>query len=152
MKKCKFLLESFIRILFIILILYIGFLNIANLKFDNSDKFFYSFLIIIITLVIMWLYKRKFISKKIFWGIIAIYLLIGIAVRIYFIKNLNFNLASDFDFVFQNAKRILEGTLASADNYYLSFNGYSFILSWLISLIFKIFGESVTAVLYANLI
>lgn len=152
MKKCKFLLESFIRILFVILVLYIGFLNISNLKFDNSDKFFYSFLLIIVTLVIMWLYKKKFINKKIFWGIIAIYLLIGVAVRVYFINNLNFNLASDFDFVFQNAKRILDGTLASADNYYLSFNGYSFILSWLISLIFRIFGESVTAVLYANLI
>ena len=152
MKKCRFLLESLIRVLFIILILGIGIINIYNLNVDNSDIFFYSFLLLIFTITIMWLYKRKFINKKIFYGIIIFYFLLGIGIRIYFIENLNFNLASDFDFVFQNAKMIINDTLATADNYYLSFNGYSFILSWLISLLFRIFGVSVNVVLYANLV
>ena len=152
MKKCKFLLETLIRVLFIILILGIGIINLLKLNLDNSNIFFYSFLLLIFTLTVMWLYKRKLINKKIFYAIIILYFIAGIGIRIYFIENLNFNLASDFDFVFQNAKMIMNGTLAQADNYYLSFNGYSFILSWLISLLFRVFGESVNVVLYANLV
>ncbi len=152
MEKCRFWLETLIRVLFVILILGIGIINLLKLHIDNSDVFFYSFLLLIFTLTIMWLYKRKFINKKIFFTIIFLYFLTGIGIRIYFIENLNFNLASDFDFVFQNARMIMNGTLATADNYYLSFNGYSFILSWLISFLFRIFGESVNVVLYANLV
>lgn len=152
MEKCRNLLNLFIRMFFLILVLGIGIINLKDLNFDNSDIFFYSFLLIIFTLTIMWLYKRNFINKKIFYAIIILYVFAGIAVRVYFIENLNFNLASDFDFVFQNAKMIMNGTISSADNYYLSFNGYSYVLAWLISILFRIFGESVSVVLYANLV
>ena len=151
MEKLKTFCKISIKIIFVLFILLILISNIRFLSFDNSEIFFYGFLLIMFTLVIMWLYKRKFINKKIFYIIMILYLIFGIIIRIYFIKNLSFNLASDFDYVFQNAKRIMSGTLITSDNYYLSFNGYSYIYSLLISVLFNIFGINTNVVLYANI-
>ncbi len=152
MEKCKFGLESIIRILFLILILGIVFLNLIYFKFDVSNIFLCSFSLLAFLFIISILYRKKIIDKRIFYIVIFIYLLIGILLRIYFIENISFSLNSDFELYYNTASSIFNNTLINADNYYLSFNGYVYIFSSIISIFFKLFGESTSVVLYANLL
>ena len=152
MEKLKGILESIIRIFLIVLIIGITIVNLVDLKINISLLFFVMLLLFLGAISLMLLYHKKIIGPKIFWSIIVTYFIIGIIIRIYFIISLDFNLSSDFAYFFENAKLIANGTIKNADNYYLSYNSYTYVLSWLIAGLFNLFGESIRVILYANLL
>lgn len=151
MEKFKRFCEIFIRILFSIALLAIVYVNLITFSLDNSNLFFTCFFLLIVALTIMWLYKKNIIRKSIFYGFICILLIIGIISRIYYIENISFSLTSDFKFVYDNAQNILNGSLNDSI-WYLTYNGYSYLLSLFIAGLFAIFGVSVNVVLYTNII
>ncbi len=150
MNKFKLFCDNAIRVMFTTLLLLILLINVHYLFIDNSKLFSYFFLALLAIFVVILLYRSRFINKKKYFLFFLIVIFVGTALRIYFIENTNFNLLSDFQFTFENATAIIHGTSFNAN--YLSYNGYSFMYSTILIILFKIFGESVNVVLYFNAI
>lgn len=141
------LLKKVAQIILIILLLGILIVNIASLNII-------SFIILILFLITIILIPNNIKikikeNKKILW-IIAIIVFISLVLRIILIHKLDYNLTSDFELYFNTAKEILKGNISN--KYYLSFNGYVYFFSSILSFIFKIFGESIKVALYFNLV
>lgn len=132
----KNILIKIISIIFFVLILGIGITNLLSLKLSLS-----------ILLIIGLIFIFKKLPPKIF---IIVAFLLGVIARIYLILELKFNLQSDFLLYYESASDILKGTL---NNSYLSYNGYVYVYSSILSILFKIFGESTyTAIIFNFLI
>ena len=142
--KIKRFCEIFIQISLAILLLGMFIFNIIKFNLDNSNIFLYSFVLFLLFLAFLWLYKKKFISKKVLFIFNLLLLIIGIAIRIFLIKNIHFVLSSDFEFVYENAKDIITNSLKNTN--YLAYNGYSYLYSSFLVIIFKIFGFGVSPI------
>lgn len=150
MKIFKGFLNIFIKSFLLLFVILICVLNISLLKLDNSKMFFYSFLLVIFTGFLVWLYKSDLISKKIFRGIVILYFILGIGIRLVLINGLNFKLESDFELYFNTAKGIL--FREELFSYYLSFNGYVYVFSSILAVFFKLFGVKIITALGFNLL
>ncbi len=122
-----------------------------NLKQLTLKLFLFTLIVSIGIIIIGYLLHHFTLFKNKNVKIYALLLIItGIFIRIYLINNLDFKLESDFAFFFNNALGIISGTLP--DVTYLSFNGYAYLFASIISIIIRIFGESLNIILGFNLI
>lgn len=136
------------RFILILMLLVMLLVNIA--KFDLINL-----IILTITFVTAFLlYKNKNnikIPGKLNLIISGILLVVGLTIRLYLIYTTEFNLQSDFKLYYDTAISILHNKPFN-DSWYLSFNGYVYIFSFVISIFLKLFGESVSSVLIFNLL
>ncbi len=144
-------INKFINCFTILLLIGILICNIVYFPFSHSLIFFISFLIFLFYLGNYYLYKKEKITSKCFYLILAIFFCLAIFLRLYFINHLTFNLSSDFALAFNTATSIANNT-PIADAHYLSYNGYFYIFSNYLALIFKIFGSSIKVIMYSNLV
>ena len=150
MNYIKKYLNNFIRIFLLLFVLSIGVINLSLISFDETKVFYYSVLLIIFVALLIWMYKNKLISRKIFRFIMVMYFILGIVLRVILMCGIKINLFSDFELYFDTANGILNGTYIRSD--YLSFNGYVYVFCSVLAVIFKFFGSKVMTVYVFNLI
>ena len=140
------LLKKLVHIIIFILFLGILIVNIASLNIISL------ILTIILILILIWIpkkYKEYLLKNRIIkYGIIILGIL-SIIIRIILINKLDFIVTSDFELYYNTAKEIIAGNITN--KYYLSFNGYVYFFSYILSLIFRIFGTSIKVALYFNI-
>ena len=141
--------NKIISILFCVLIFAVLFVSITFFPFKNLISILTSIVLLIILISIFILYQKSKITKRLLYIFMIMFFLFGILIRIYFIEKLNFKLSSDFALAFNTGKDIANGIIPSESGY-LSYNGYFYIFSYLVSIIFKIFGIYIKPVLYVN--
>ncbi len=143
-------LRKLVSIIFIILITGILISNIATFNITINKSFFMLLILFIILIGLLICYKQKIISKKFMWFILGILFCLGIIIRIFLICNLDFMLVSDFELYYNYAQQIINHVFKMDE--YISYNGYAYMFSKVISILFVLFGESIKVVLVFNLI
>ncbi|MGN1379198.1 MAG: glycosyltransferase family 39 protein [Bacilli bacterium] len=143
--------KKIISIIYGLLCFAIILLCVIFFPYKDVKSLIFSIIWIIVLIGTIFFYRKRIIKKKLFYIIMLLFLFLGIGIRLYFINGLSFNLASDFKLAFDSGKEIANGLIPS-QSHYLSYNGYFYIFSCLISIIFRIFGVSINAILYTNLI
>ena len=143
-------LKKISQIIFSILIIGILLVNIAVFDIEITRSFLIFLILLIIFIGLLICYHHRIISKKFMWTILGIFFLLGIVARIFLICNLKFLLVSDFEFYYNHAHQIINNV--SKMDEYISYNGYAYMFSKVISILFIIFGENINTVLVFNLI
>ncbi len=134
------MVRNVLKVALQILFIFVLFLMLITIKLNTS------FIIIISTLICILLVRFFSKDKKKFLLVISVlFIIAGLVARLYYMYNLKFDLVSDFKLYYDTA-------IGNLDAWYLSFNGYVCVFSSILSLVFKVFGESIHSALWFNLV
>ncbi|MCL2384006.1 MAG: hypothetical protein FWC79_07870 [Oscillospiraceae bacterium] len=105
MNMARNVLKKSVQIIFAIVMLYMLFVNIVRTRFDIGIIVFWIMTLIILSVLVLMLYKKKVItSRHIGIGVIVLFIF-GIIARIFFIVGFEMELASDFLLFYQTSLR-----------------------------------------------
>ena len=144
----KFFKNS-IQIIFIFIIILMIIVNLFSFGDNLGLVILFLLLILGFSIIVIFLYKKEKLQFRNIKYVLIAFLALGILIRIYLIFNINIILNSDFAFFYEHALGIINGNLP--DPYYLSYNGYAYNFAYVLSIIIKVFGKSVTNILLFNL-
>lgn len=91
------IINKLLKLFLIFLIIGLLFKKLIDINFFNSSMFFEVTILLIFMSILIWLYKRKFISKRFLYISLAFIFILGIIFRIHFINVFVMELAQDLD-------------------------------------------------------
>ncbi len=138
-KKC-------INIILFILLLGILIVNLFSL---NIYSIIFTVILLITYLLLFSKYNTIILNNNKFKIIFILIFFISIISRIILIETTDINLTSDFELYYNTALGIINENIPNQS--YLTFNGYVYFFSYILSIVFKIFGSSIKVALYFNL-